>query len=661
MARVASGFTSGFDADIVRAWISDDPDPVTRAELSELLEAATAEAGAASAEALADLTDRFSGPLEFGTAGLRGEIAAGPHRMNRAVVIRAAAGLSAFLAEHTAGEQAESGDGSGTATATPRPVTVVIGCDARYGSADYARDTAAVVTAAGGRALLLPAKLPTPVLAFAVQHLDADAGVMVTASHNPPRDNGYKVYLGARPLTALAGAEEAAHGAGAQIVPPADALIAARIADVDAVAAVPRADSGWESLGSEVVTAYLESLSRLGAQADPRGGLRIVTTALHGVGATTLARALSMSGFADVHPVESQRDPDPDFPTVGFPNPEEAGALDEATALADDVSADLILANDPDADRLSAAVPSPDGSGWYQLSGDEVGLLLGEAVALRIAEAGSGTLVQEARADTPTPDDGGDTGDGTAADPGHGAAGAEGSTTWDPDAPVFASSVVSSRALSVLAARHGIAHAPTLTGFKWISRVPGIVYGYEEALGYCVDPGTVRDKDGISAALLFAAYASRMRAQGRTVADELARIRATDGVFRTQPLTFRLEDTALIGEAMAALRAAPPTELGGSPVTEVVDMTEGYGGLAPTDGLVLLTRAGDRAIVRPSGTEPKLKCYLEAVEDVERVDPEDAAKDPARADPHVLVGPAWDAAGDRLTRMAADLRGFFRL
>src|SRR5699024_89977 len=189
----------------------------------------------------------------------------------------------------------------------------------------------------------------------------------------------------------------------------------------------------------------------------------------------------------------------------------------------------------------------------------------------------------------------------------------------------------------------------------------GIVYGYEEALGYCVDPGTVRDKDGISAALLFAAYASRMRAQGRTVPDELARIRATDGVFRTQPLTFRLEDTALIGEAMAALRAAPPTELGGSPVTEVVDMTEGYGGLAPTDGLVLLTRAGDRAIVRPSGTEPKLKCYLEAVEDVERVDPEDAAKDPARADPHVLVGPAWDAAGDRLTRMAADLRGFFRL
>lgn len=613
--RVASSFTSGFDADIVRAWIKDDPDPVTRAELSELLEAATAEAGPASAEALADLTDRFSGPLEFGTAGLRGEIAAGPHRMNRAVVIRAAAGLSAFLAEHTVDSASSS---------AAQPFTVVIGCDARYGSADFARDTASVVTAAGGRALLLPAKLPTPVLAFAVQHLDADAGVMVTASHNPPRDNGYKVYLGTRPLTALDGPEQAAHGTGAQIVPPADELIAECIAAVDAVASVPRAGFGWESLGSEVVTAYLESLTRLSAAADSRGALRIVTTALHGVGATTLARALDKSGFADVHPVESQRDPDPDFPTVAFPNPEEDGALDEATALADDVNADLILANDPDADRLSAAVPSPDGSGWYQLSGDEVGLLLGEAVALRLAEA-------------------------------------EESVAECDHEPVFASSVVSSRSLAALAARHGIAHTPTLTGFKWISRVPGIVYGYEEALGYCVDPGTVRDKDGISAALLFAAYASRLRAAGRTIPDELARIRATDGVFRTQPLTFRLEDTALIAEAMAALRANPPTELGGSPVTEVVDMTLGYGDLAPTNGIVVLTQTGDRVIVRPSGTEPKLKCYLEAVEDVEHVDPELAAKDPARADPHALVGPAWDAAGSRLTVMAADLRAFFRL
>ncbi|GAA4508586.1 phospho-sugar mutase [Brevibacterium yomogidense] len=659
MARVASAFVAGFDADIVRAWIADDPDPVTRAELSELLETATAEPGAAAAEASADLTDRFTGLLEFGTAGLRGEISGGPHRMNRAVVIRAAAGLSAFLAEHTAG-----GD----------PFTVVIGCDARYGSADFARDTAAVVTAAGGRALLLPARLPTPVLAFAVQHLSADAGVMVTASHNPPRDNGYKVYLGHRPLTALDGAEVAAQGAGAQIVPPADALIAERIAAVDSVAGVPRAESGWESLGSEVVAAYLESLTRLGAQADPRGPLRIVTTALHGVGATTLARALAAAGFADVRPVESQRDPDPDFPTVAFPNPEEAGALDEAVALADDVRADLILANDPDADRLSAAVPAPDGSGWYQLSGDEVGLLLGEAVA-------TGIRGSEAGADEASPDDA-----LTAA----GVDSSDGSSTAVAE-PVFASSVVSSRALGALAARHGIAHVPTLTGFKWISRVPGIVYGYEEALGYCVDPVTVRDKDGISAAVLFAAFASRLRADGRSLPDELARIRATDGVFRTSPLTFRLEDTSLIAQAMAALRAAPPTDLGGSPVTEVVDMTVGYGDLAPTDGVVLLTQAGDRVIVRPSGTEPKLKCYLEAVEAVASAGSVDStgtvtsvstqgAGGPAQGadgteqgagggedpqeeavSPQSLVGPAWDAAGARLTGISADLRTFFRL
>ncbi|HJA39037.1 MAG TPA: phospho-sugar mutase [Candidatus Brevibacterium intestinigallinarum] len=601
MAPVASAFTAGFDPDIVRAWVQDDPDPTTRAELSELLETALAESGAAAAEALAELTDRFTGLLKFGTAGLRGEIAGGPHRMNRAVVIRAAAGLSAFLAEHC-----PDGD----------PFTVVIGCDARYGSADFARDTAAVVTAAGGRALLLPAKLPTPVLAFAVQHLQADAGVMVTASHNPPRDNGYKVYLGLRPLTAL-DAQTAAHGAGAQIVPPADALIAGHIARVDSVSSVPRAESGWESLGSEVVTEYLDTLAQLGAQADPRGSLRIVTTALHGVGAATLARALEAAGFSDVRPVESQRDPDPDFPTVAFPNPEEAGALDEAIALADDVQADLIIANDPDADRMSAAVPAPDGSGWYQLSGDEVGLLLGEAVAQSV-----------------TSDD---------------AEAAEG--------PVFASSIVSSRALGALAARHGIAHSPTLTGFKWISRVPGLVYGYEEALGYCVAPADVRDKDGISAAVLFAAFTSRLRAAGRSLPDELARIRAVDGVFRTQPLTFRLEDTSLIARAMAALRAQPPQDLGGSPVARVADMAEGYEGLAPTDGIVLLTETGDRVIVRPSGTEPKLKCYLEAVEAVDAPSDEDGTSQ----DPLVRVSPAWDAAGARLTAIAADLRTFFRL
>lgn len=631
MTRVASAFTAGFAPDVVRAWIQDDPDPVTRAELSDLLETALAESGEAAAEALTDLTDRFQGLLEFGTAGLRGEIAAGPHRMNRSVVIRAAAGLSAFLAAHT-----PDGD----------PFTVVIGCDARYGSADFAHDTAAVVTAAGGRALLLPAKLPTPVLAFAVQHLQADAGVMVTASHNPPQDNGYKVYLGLRPLVAL-DPDTAAHGAGAQIVPPADARIADAIAAVDSVASVPRAESGWETLGSEVVAAYLDAIAAQGALADPRGGLRIVTTALHGVGAATLARALEAAGFTDVHPVQSQRDPDPDFPTVAFPNPEEAGALDEAIALADDVRADLILANDPDADRLSVAVPAPDGSGWYQLSGDEVGLLLGEAVAQSLgtpSPSKDGTAAEAPAGSAPT----------LAIQQGAGEAG-------EATGPVFASSIVSSRALGALAARHGIAHMPTLTGFKWISRMPGIVYGYEEALGYCVAPADVRDKDGISAAVLFASFATRLRAADRSLPDELARIRAIDGVYRTQPLTFRLEDTSLIAGAMAELRAQPPALLGGSRVTRTADMADGYEGLAPTDGVVLLTDAGDRVIVRPSGTEPKLKCYLEAVEPVAAADEADAAGAESPQDPQDRVGPAWDAAGARLAAITADLRAFFRL
>ncbi|WP_084499438.1 phospho-sugar mutase [Brevibacterium album] len=640
--RVHAGFTSGFDPEVVRAWIADDPDPAARTELGDLLRTALEEPGEASAAALSELSDRFSGPLEFGTAGLRGEVAAGPHRMNRAVVIRAAAGLSAFLQEHTQ-------DGSAA------PFSVVIGCDARRGSADFAHDTAAVVTAAGGRALLLPPQLPTPLTAFAVQHLSADAGVMVTASHNPPRDNGYKVYLGARPLRALGGDAEAAAGAGAQIVPPADALIAARIAAVPSVGQTPRTDPAsadpavlerWVQLDETIVESYLESVAGLGVRAHPSGPLRIVTTALHGVGASTLARALDRAGFSDVHPTLSQAEPDPDFPTVAFPNPEEDGALDEVVAVAERVGADLIIANDPDADRFSAAIPSPDGSGWYQLSGDEVGLLLGEAAALRLSrgpdpsrEPGTGASAstgseagvrarQTANAEQ-TAGTGQNTGQETAA------------------GPVIANSIVSSRGLAAVAAHHGLTHRNSLTGFKWISRVPGLAYGYEEALGYCVDPAHVRDKDGISAALLFAARASQLRAGGSSIAAELRRIRARDGVFRTRPLTFRLEDTSLIAAGMTALRAAPPAELGGSPVVTVADLVHGWEDLAPTDGMLLLSAAGDRVIVRPSGTEPKLKCYLEAVEPV--------------TGGTSGVDAAWESAGHRLTGITGELRAFFRL
>ena len=578
---VADRFTAGFDAQVVQEWIADDPDPHSRAQLQALLDTATDAPAAtgtdapgtapassdpgtsapspAALAARAELEDRFAGPLVFGTAGLRGEIAAGPNRMNRAVVIRAAAGLSAFLAKSVGSD-----------------FSVVIGCDARYGSADFAHDTAAVVTAAGGRAIPLPLQLPTPVLAFALAHLGADAGVMVTASHNPPRDNGYKVYLGQRPLEAVLeqrGEDTAAarDGAGAQIVPPFDAMIAQEIAAVESVASVPRAE-GWTQAGEEILTAYLERLGTLDKSnttgTEARGDLRIVLTAMHGVGGQTALSALHNAGFSDIHVVSEQFGPDPDFPTVAFPNPEEPGALDLSFALAQQVGADLIIANDPDADRFSAAIPTPQG--FRQLSGDEVGLLLGEHIASRFSASEQTSIT-------------------------------------------LANSIVSSRALAGVAAAHGLEHRETLTGFKWISRVPNLVFGYEEALGYCVDPQAVRDKDGISAALTFAALASQLKARGLGIEDELARIRVRDGVRLTAPLSFRVNDLSLIAQAMASLRATPPTTLGGSAVTSVVDLNKGSDTLPPTDGIVLHTQLGDRVIVRPSGTEPKLKCYLETV------------------------------------------------
>lgn len=597
MGRVADRFTDGFDARIVRDWIADDPDPATRAELEDLL-AATDGAEPSGAEptaalqARAELEDRFLAPLSFGTAGLRGAIAAGPNRMNRAVVIRAAAGLARFLDDAVGVGSAAVGSEPGAPLASDDAgaFSVVIGCDARHGSADFARDTAAVVTAAGGRAVLLPPHLPTPVLAFAVTHLGADAGVMVTASHNPPADNGYKVYLGERPLAAVlnrTGEDPglARDGAGAQIVPPFDALIAEAIAAVPSVAATPRAESGWESAGADIVEAYLAHIDGLGERAS--APVRIVLTSLHGVGGDAALRALERCGFADVHVVGSQASPDPDFPTVTFPNPEEAGALDAALDLAVRVDADLIIAHDPDADRFSAAIPVR-GQGareFRQLTGDEVGLLLGERIAARTA-AHRSPGSRDLPADSPAP---------------------------DASVPVLANSIVSSQALSAVARAHGLAHTNTLTGFKWISRVPGLVFGYEEALGYCVAPQAVRDKDGISASIVFAGMVSELAAEGRTVEDELDRIRARDGVHLTAPVTFRMEDTALIAAAMDRVRSAPPSALAGAAVTRVVDMAAGFDGLPPTDGVALFTADGGRVIIRPSGTEPKLKCYLEVV------------------------------------------------
>ncbi|WP_432542444.1 phospho-sugar mutase [Kineococcus sp. SYSU DK002] len=517
-------------ADRVRAWIEDDPEPRDRAELQALLDDG-------SAPALADLADRFSGPLEFGTAGLRGVVGAGPHRMNRAVVQRAAAGLGAWLTGRF-----------------ERP-RVVVGLDARNGSREFADDSAAVLTAAGCEVLLLPGPLPTPVLAFAVRHLGADAGVMVTASHNPARDNGYKVYLGGR----ATGPE----GRGVQIVAPVDAEIAAEIAAVGPLAELPRAQDGWTVLGADVVEDYLAAITaavRPAAGRDPR----VVVTAMHGVGNDVLVEALRRSGFTDVHPVPEQAEPDPAFPTVPFPNPEEPGALDRAVALAGRVGADVVLAVDPDADRCCVAVPGP--GGFTQLSGDDLGRVLGEELAA-------------------------------------------------PGA-VLACSVVSSQALARVAARRGARFASALTGFKWIARVPGLTFGYEEAIGYCVAPEVVRDKDGISASLLVAGVVRRELTAGRTLLDVLDDLDRADGVHLTAPVTLRVEDLALIPAAMDRLRTAPPAQLGGSPVTSVEDLADGLDGLPPTDGLRFRTADGTRVVVRPSGTEPKLKCYCEVVADV---------------------------------------------
>ncbi|MDN4476591.1 phospho-sugar mutase [Demequina sp. SYSU T00192] len=531
------------------AWIEDDPDDVTREELTAVLEAAVG----GSAEALADLEDRFAGFLEFGTAGLRGRIGAGPNRMNRAVVIRAAAGLARYLTDALAELGVEG------------PARVAIGYDARHGSHAFALDTAAVMTAAGHEALLLPRALPTPVLAFATRLLDADAGVMVTASHNPPQDNGYKVYLGGRVVTD--------EGQGAQIVPPYDAEIASRIAAVPAVAAVPRSTEGWRVLGEGVVDDYVAQVAEIGGDVAPvaerRAATRIVLTPLHGVGGETVERVLRAAGFTDLHTVAEQAEPDPDFPTVDFPNPEEKGAIDLALALATSVGADVMIANDPDADRCAVATVI-DGA-WTMLHGDVVGSLLGERIA----------------SSTPA------------------------------GAHVLANSIVSSQQLGAIAKAHGLGHANTLTGFKWIGRTPRMVFGYEEALGYCVAPDLVRDKDGVSAALLMADFVSELKAGGRSLADAIDDLARAYGVYLTSQVSARYADLAEIPATMSRLMSAPPATLAGSPVVATDDMSQGFRGLPGTTGLHLAAESGARVIVRPSGTEPKVKAYLEVIVPVE--------------------------------------------
>jgi phosphomannomutase len=528
------------EREIVEAWIADDPDPVDRAELRSLLDSGSS----------AELQDRFAGRLTFGTAGLRGVVAAGPNRMNRAVVRGATAAVAGWLG------------GSGS---------VAVGCDARHRSAEFADEAARVLAGAGIAVHVLPLPCPTPLLAFAVRELGASAGIMITASHNPARDNGYKLYL----------------SDGAQVIPPADREIEARIGALGPLSAIPVADASSPLItrhGDEIAAAYLDAIAVITNAGAP--SLNLVYTPMHGVAGSLMLRAIKASGFAPPHVVTAQAEPDPDFPTVTFPNPEEPGALDLALADARRLNADLVIANDPDGDRLAVALPGPDG--WRALTGDQVGALLG-AAQLRWTVGLPAGAPAGASAGLP--------------------AGAP------AGGRLVATTIVSSTLLSKIAAGAGAEYAETLTGFKWIARAadgkPGtrFVFGYEEALGYAVGD-VVRDKDGMSAALAMLRIAAEAKAAGRSVRDLYDDLESAHGVHLTSQLTLR---TAEPGVVMVRLRAEPPASFGDQAVTSVTDLAGGGDGLPPSDVLIFRLD-GARVVLRPSGTEPKIKCYVEVVE-----------------------------------------------
>ena len=506
------------------AWLSQDPDPETRNELQELIDNDD-EAG---------LTSRFHTRLEFGTAGIRGELGAGPNRMNRVLVAQTAAGLGNYLLKQNS------------------KASVVIGFDGRVNSDVFAKDSAEVLSGMGIEVLLLDEMGPTPLVSFATRYLNMSAGIMVTASHNPPRDNGYKVYLGG-------------DFNGSQIISPVDNQIAdeiTKVAQTHTFDSLPKSTE-YKLIGKEIRAEYLKSALIAGGKSDGTE-LKIVYTPMHGVGWSAVEPLFQSSGSEALIPVPEQVKPDGNFPTVAFPNPEEKGALDLAMALALSKEADLIIANDPDADRVALALPTSNG--WQRLTGDQVGLILADEIA---SKAKSGTL---------------------------------------------ACSIVSSSVLSKVADHYGLDFKATLTGFKWISKIPNLIFGYEEALGYCIDPDHVADKDGVSAALLLANIARRERAAGRTLWDLLDDLGSRYGFYATGQISIRVSDLSIIGKAMQSIRTAPPKELAGL-AASFTDMSLGSKDLMPTDGLRFDVADGRRVIIRPSGTEPKLKCYLEAVSD----------------------------------------------
>ena len=507
----------------VNEWILDDPDRATAGQLYDLLERQDYE----------QLRRYFSGFLQFGTAGLRGPIGPGPSCMNRAVVGRTAAGLAQFM--------------------KMRGLTsIVIGRDARHGSEDFTRETAEIMSGAGMTVLILPKPLPTPVLAFSVNELGVDVGVMVTASHNPPQDNGYKVYLG--------GTVDGIEYRGSQIISPTDGLISREISRITSLASQPRG-SEWVTLDDAIVEKYVARTSLLVANPSD---LKIVYTALHGVGTETLLRVFSAAAFPPPILVQAQAHPDPDFPTVAFPNPEEPGAIDLALETARNVDADLVIANDPDADRCAAAVNDPT-CGWRMLRGDELGALLGEYIARKSVGG------------------------------------------------ILANSIVSSSILKKIADHHSMQFRQTLTGFKWLAKIKGLTFGYEEALGYCVDPRSVNDKDGISAAILLAQLATDLKMNGKTLLDLLDEIWLMHGYHGTEQIAVRVEDLSRVIALLERLRTSPPSQIGGKRVLSIDDLNSPKDNLPPTDGLRLWLKDNIRVIIRPSGTEAKVKCYVEVI------------------------------------------------
>jgi len=511
----------------ILSWIASDPDPKSVEQLRGWLDDLNE----------IELRKSFNGFLEFGTAGLRGPVRPGPSGMNRAVVGRTAAGISAFLKS--------------------RGLTkVVIGRDARYGSRDFMEESAEIFAGAGMEVHLLPRELPTPVLAFAVTEMNMDCGVMVTASHNPAIDNGYKVYLG-RNIDGI-------DYHGSQIISPADTEIAREIAKVGLPS--PRS-SNWSAVSEDVIEKYISAVAAGNTQKVQQ---KIVYTAMHGVGTPTLLNVFERANFAAPVLVAEQATPDPDFPTVAFPNPEEKGAIDLALKLAISEDADLVIANDPDADRCAIAAKDLSGN-WRMLRGDELGTLLGYYISKHSDVAGK----------------------------------------------TFATTIVSSSALSKIAANAKIDYVETLTGFKWLSKVANLAFGYEEAIGYCVDSKTVNDKDGISAALKIAAINSELIKNGSNIFSYLDEIWREIGYHRTEQLSIRVKDSTTIEKILEGLRQSSLKEVAGIPVTSFEDLRISK---LPTEGLRIRCGEEVRIIVRPSGTEPKLKTYIEVVGEVGRAD-----------------------------------------